>query len=234
MDIITEVKNELKKKTNPIGQKSAQRFFKEKIKCYGLKAKEVKEISKKYFAQVKKLEKENIFSLIEELFRSGYEEEAMIAADWVYRIKGKLEESDIYIFELWIDKYIDDWAKCDTFCNHSVGHLIEKNPHLIKTLKKWAYSKNKWLRRASAVSLIAPARRGLFLNDIFEISDILLLDKEDMVQKGYGWLLKVSSDKDQKKVFEYVMKNKNKMPRTSLRYAIEKMPEKLRKKAMEK
>jgi 3-methyladenine DNA glycosylase AlkD len=60
----------------------------------------------------------------------------------------------------------------------------------------------------------------------------LLLDKEDLVQKGYGWLLKVSSEENEKKVFDYVMKNKGKIPRTALRYAIEKMPKNLKKKAM--
>jgi 3-methyladenine DNA glycosylase AlkD len=58
------------------------------------------------------------------------------------------------------------------------------------------------------------------------------MDEDDMVQKGYGWLLKVASKLNQKKVFEFVYARRLKMPRTALRYAIEKMPESLRKKAM--
>ena len=105
-------------------------------------------------------------------------------------------------------------------------------PEYIKKLKIWSKSKNRWVRRASAVSLIVPARKGLFFKDIIEICDILLLDQEDMVQKGYGWLLKVSADKNQASVLDYVLKNKSVMPRTSLRYAVEKMPKELRTKAM--
>jgi len=90
------------------------------------------------------------------------------------------------------------------------------------------------MRRASAVSLIIPARRGKFLNDIFEIADILLQDKDDLVQKGYGWMLKATSQHYQKEVFNYVVKNKSIMPRTALRYAIEKMPTDLRTEAMKK
>jgi len=71
-----------------------------------------------------------------------------------------------------------------------------------------------------------------FLKTIFEISDILLQDKEYLVQKAYGWALKVGADQDQKQVFEYVMKNKHKMPRTALRYAIEKMPKHLKKRTI--
>ena len=74
----------------------------------------------------------------------------------------------------------------------------------------------------------------MFLNDIFEIADILHSDKDDMVQKGYGWMLKAASQAHQKEVFDYVMRKKTTMPRTALRYAIEKMPAEMKKLAMEK
>lgn len=72
------------------------------------------------------------------------------------------------------------------------------------------------------------------LKEAFQIATILLNDSDDLVQKGYGWLLKVASGKNQKKVFDYVVKNKSKMPRTALRYAIELMPKNLKKEAMKK
>jgi len=74
----------------------------------------------------------------------------------------------------------------------------------------------------------------LFLQDIFEIADMLLMDKDDLVQKGYGWMLKVACQKHQQDVFDYIIRNKSIMPRTALRYAIEKMPEDMKKAAMEK
>ena len=74
----------------------------------------------------------------------------------------------------------------------------------------------------------------MFLKDIFEIADILFQDNDDLVQKGYGWMLKEASRMHQAEVFEYVMRNKATMPRTALRYAIEKMPEELRRLAMKK
>ena len=107
-------------------------------------------------------------------------------------------------------------------------------PHRIADLKEWAKSENRWLRRASAVTLIIPAKKGFFLEDIFEISDILLEDGDDMVQKGYGWMLKDASITHIDEVFEYVMKNKRRMPRTALRYAIERMPKEMKAEAMKK
>jgi 3-methyladenine DNA glycosylase AlkD len=175
-----------------------------------------------------------VFALCEELLRSDYCEEAFIAAEWAYMVRNRYSEDDFFTFECWIEKYVNNWAKCDTLCNHSVGTFIEKFPSYLANLKTWTASDNRWVRRAAAVTLILPARKGNFLEDIFEISDLLLRDRDDLVQKGYGWMLKEASKSHQQEVFEYVMKNKKDMPRTALRYAIEKFPKNLRDKAMEK
>jgi len=82
--------------------------------------------------------------------------------------------------------------------------------------------------------LIVPAKHGRFLDDIFEIADLLLTDQDDLVQKGYGWLLKEASRKHTDEVFAYVVQNRRAMPRTALRYAIELMPKDLRAEAMKK
>ena len=138
------------------------------------------------------------------------------------------------VFERWLGAYVDNWASCDTLCNHTVGDLLEMYPEYVTELKRWATSTNRWLKRAAAVSLIIPARHGLFLTEIFEITDILLLDNDDLVQKGYGWMLKAASQAHQKEIFDYVVSKKSVMPRTALRYAIEKMPPELKARAMER
>jgi 3-methyladenine DNA glycosylase AlkD len=232
-DIVQQIRADLIKQGDSDTKSSFQRFFKEKVKYHGVKSATVIKIAKQYFSQVKELDKEELFNLCEELFSSGYCEESWIAANWSHW-HGDYAEDDLKVYERWIDKYIDDWAKCDTLCNHTIGEFIEKYPQYIEELKKWARSKNRWLKRASAVSLIIPARRGDFLPDILEIADILLYDQDDMVQKGYGWMLKEASRMHQKEVFEYVLKHKDNMPRTALRYAIEKMPADLKKEAMKK
>ena len=90
------------------------------------------------------------------------------------------------------------------------------------------------MRRAAAVSLIVPAKKGQFLDEVFAIADILLLDTDDLVQKGYGWMLKAASQSHEKRVYEYVVKHRTVMPRTALRCALEKMPKALRQKTMER
>lgn len=232
--IIEDIRIELYKNADEKVRISSERFFKEPVKLYGVRTAEIVRIGKEFYNKIKENGKAEIFSQCELLWQSGLLEEAGIACNWSYYARKDYKPDDINTFEKWISKYVNNWATCDTFCNHTVGTLLTMFPEKINYLKKWTGSVNRWMRRASAVSLIVPARKGLFLNDIFEIADLLLLDKDDMVQKGYGWMLKSASQAYQKDVFEYIIKHKDVMPRTSLRYAIEKMPPGLKSVAMAK
>ncbi len=232
--ILFKIRSDLKVGVDSKTQQSFQRFFKEQVKAYGVKTAVVGKIAKKYWSEVKTLDKAELFRLCEELLGSRYTEEAFIVSHWLPDYIDNLEATDIALFKCWIETYIDNWAKCDSFCNHTIGDLIQKYPQVIGEVKSWALSKNRWLKRASAVSFIVPAKRGLFLSDAFEISYALLLDEDDLVQKGYGWLLKEESRKHQREVFNFVIKNRDVMPRTALRYAIELMPKELKIEAMKK
>lgn len=233
-DVLEAVRGELAQSVDEKTRDGAQRFFKEEVKFLGVKAASVKKIAQKYQRTIKGRAKQDIFALCENLLQSGYGEEAFIAFEWAYSMRKSFQPGDFQIFESWLRKYVDNWAKCDTLCNHTIGAFIEKYPGFVENLKGWARSENRWLKRASAVTLILPARNGDFLKDVLEISDILLKDKDDLVQKGYGWMLKEASRKHREEVFEYIMRRKAEMPRTALRYAIEKMPEDLRRRAMER
>jgi len=172
--------------------------------------------------------------LCDELWKSGYIEESFIACNWSYYMHENYSSSDFLIFEKWLKSYVNNWASCDTLCNHTIGTFIVKYPEFLSNLIKWTKSDNRWLRRGAAVTLIIPGRNGKFLKDVLRIADQLLLDQDDLVQKGYGWMLKAASEAHEKEIFNYVMRNKTKMPRTALRYAIEKMPQELKKEAMKK
>lgn len=232
--LVNKIRKELLQNSETKVRISAQRFFKEKIKIYGVKSAVVKKISKIYDKEILALDKREVYDLCEQLWQSDYMEESFVACHFTYRICKKFEPADFVIFEKLIDKYVSNWASCDTFCNHTMGTFLTMYPKYLSNLKKWAKSKNRWMRRAAAVSLIVPARNDKFLSDIFDIANILLIDGDDMVQKGYGWMLKAASKTHTKEVFEYVMKHKDKMPRTALRYAIEKMHKAYKVRAMKR
>ncbi len=233
-DIINEIRKELEENSDINTQETGQNFFKEQIKLHGVKTATVTKISKKFFQQLKGKTKAEIFDLCDTLWQSGYMEESFIACNWSYALRKDFEAGDFEVFENWISNYVTNWASCDTLCNHTIGVFIEMYPGYLDRLKIFAKSENRWMRRAAAVTLIIPARRGKFINDILEISDILLPDKDDLVQKGYGWMLKAASQAHQNEIFNYVLSKKASMPRTALRYAIEKMPEELKAIAMKR
>lgn len=232
--LLQKLRSDLEANANPATKAGFQHYFKETAKFHGVKTGTVNQIARVYWKEVKLLDKQVIFSLCEDLFRSDFNEEAFIVSDWVPKLTDKFEPSDLVIFKRWIDTYINNWAKCDTFCNHTVGNFMEKYPESTGELINWTASPNRWMKRAAAVSLIVPAKHGKFLPEVFLISDRLLTDKDDMVQKGYGWLLKEASRLHQNEVFQYVVKNKKVMPRTALRYAIELMPKELKIEAMKR
>jgi len=237
-NIIETVRKTLKAQGCAAVRESSKRFFKEAVKVHGLKSADASKIAKTYFAEVKHLPKEEIWSLGESLMQSGYLEEFSMACLWISHTHKDLKLKDWTIIDHWVDSYITNWAMCDVFCcggmgkGGTVASFLEMYPQYLKKLQGWAKSKNLWKRRAAAVSLVGPARKGLFHEEIFALAEILLHDSEDMVQKGYGWLLKEASHSNQQAVFEFVMKHKAAMPRTALRYAIEKMPKELKALAM--
>lgn len=231
-DIIAAIRRDLAAQASEETKEGARRFFKEEIRLHGVKAPAVRAIARKYFPRGR--EKAEIFSLCEELLRSGCFEEAMIAFDWAERLKKSFGPSDFAVLERWLQTYVSNWAECDTLCNHAAGSFIDAFPGHVVRLEEWARSENRWVRRGAAVSLVLPARRGGFLEEVFSIADLLLEDSDDLVQKGYGWMLKEASKQHPEEVFSFVMARKQRMPRTALRYAVEKLPPELRRQAMAK
>jgi len=231
-EIIASLKEELVANASLKVRESGERFFREPVHMYGIRSSEVVRIGKDHFKKVADKSKAEIFSICDSLWQSGIIEESFIACNWSYYMRKSYEPDDFRIFEVWVKNYVSNWASCDTLCNHSVGTLIDMYPELMPQLKEWTKSENRWVKRAAAVTLIVPARQGRFLEDIFEMADLLHSDSDDMVQKGYGWMLKAASQAHPDRVFGYIISRKSTMPRTALRYAIEKLPQELKAKAM--
>ena len=232
--IIKLVRSEFKRYINIKYRDGERRFFKEKIKNYGVRTPDRRKVAKNMLYLIKDLKKDKVFKICEEMLKSKYNEESTIAFDWVYRRKDEFEVKDFKIFEKWVKKYVDNWAKCDDFCTHSLGFLINKYPKLSKDLFLWTKSKNRWVKRAAAVVYIYPWNKPKAINWVMKTAKVLLMDPDDMVQKGYGWMLKEASKHHLERVFKYVMSEKHRMPRTALRYAIELMPKKMKINAMKK
>lgn len=233
-EIIESIRKQLAENADEKTRAGGKRFFKEAVQLYGVKTGTVNKIGNQAFQLIKSLPKTKIIELCEELWKSGMLEESFIACNWAYALCKQYAPEDFALFETWVQKYINNWASCDSFCNHTMGSFLERYPGFVENIKTWSHSQNRWVKRASAVSFIIPARKGQFQKEIFEIADNLLLDKDDMVQKGYGWMLKSLAEAYENEVYNYVIDHKTNMPRTALRYAIEKMPEEKKREAMKR
>ncbi|HMK05578.1 MAG TPA: DNA alkylation repair protein [Ferruginibacter sp.] len=128
-------------------------------------------------------------------------------------------------FELYIRRHdrINNWDLVDLGCLNMTGSWLYDQPHDI--LYKLARSKNLWERRTAILSTCYFIRQG-DLADTFRIAEILVNDREDLIHKATGWMLRFAGDKDAKKLLSFLDKHAATMPRTLLRYAIEKMDKK--------
>lgn len=210
-------------------------FFKEPVNPLGVRSADVNKLVAECWKEVENWEKQSIHQLCEHLFNTGTFEEGSVACKLATRIGKKASApEDLDILEEWIDKHITNWAHCDDLCTHAVGDLFTTYPETAERALEWAESPNRWLRRAAAVSFVFPGKKGLHHELVFTIADKLLTDDDDLVQKGYGWMLKSTSLSAPDTVFRFVCERRTTMPRMALRYAIEKLPKAMRREAMKK
>jgi 3-methyladenine DNA glycosylase AlkD len=113
---------------------------------------------------------------------------------------------------------INNWDLCDVGCLYMTGSYLYDKSHDI--LYKLARSKNIWERRTAILSTCYFIRQG-DLTDTFKIAEILVHDKEDLIHKATGWMLRFAGAKDQKKLIAFLNKYAATMPGTLLRYSIE-------------
>jgi len=232
--LISDITRELKRAAETDYQKAQQWFFKEDISLLGVRVGKVRGIGNRFFGQLKGAPKDNILNTAEDLMKIDLQEFRVIGMEWARKQQNHFTTKDFARFERWVKRYVSNWAVSDGVSVWLVGDLLRQYPSLIRNTVAWRRARNRWVRRAAAVSLIPAVRAKQNLRDAFACADELLTDQDDLVQKGYGWLLKEASHEYPKEVFEYVMKNKGDMPRTALRYAIEKLSATRRKQAMAK
>jgi 3-methyladenine DNA glycosylase AlkD len=117
-----------------------------------------------------------------------------------------------------------NWATTDAICGALIGPLVLQHPELGARLRAWAGDRNMWVRRASIVGLIPRARRGESLDLVYEIARRLHRDREDLIQKAVGWALREAGKTDMPRLERYLRANGAVIPRTTVRYAIERFP----------
>ncbi len=229
---LNELRKELKKEADKKQADNLQRFFKtgkgeygEGDKFYGIKVPVQRRIAKSHSDLT-------LYDL-KELLNSPVHEERLISlfilVDQYTGGDDKIKET-IFRFYLENTKQINNWDLVDLSAPKIVGaHLLNRDKDI---LFKLAASSNLWERRIAILATYLFIK-NLYFETTFQISEILLKDKHDLIHKGVGWMLREVGNKNINEEEMFLKKNYKKMPRTMLRYAVEKFPEKKRKDYMQ-
>lgn len=233
-DLLARVRSELAAHADPEVRQSALKFSREPVDLWGVRAPDVKRIARAVTREVKNWPLAARDDFAAELWKSGKLEEAGVAI-YVYRRLSRLfGKREFRLFERWIDRYVSNWAACDGVSSWLLSACIGNEPALIGRLSAWTRSRNRWKRRAAAVSLLQEAKQGRHTDAILEIAALLLEDRDDMVRKGLGWILKEAYPKRPREVVAFLKARAARAPRLVLRIAAEKMSPRDRAAALSK
>jgi len=125
-----------------------------------------------------------------------------------------------------------NWATTDAMCGIVIGPLLLKYPELIPKLRGWAGHQNMWVRRASIVGLLKPMKSGRTVDQVYATAKQLHRDPNDLIHKAVGWALREAGKMDAARLDRYLRANVRGIPRTTFRYAIERLGSKNRRELM--
>jgi len=201
-----------------------QWFFKDEIKSHGWYTGDLR---RAVWRCRKEILREHDFAFLvqvaDQLFSGRVLEEKVAAVFLLEQLDAQFGDREFKLFEAWLDR-ISSWADHDGLVHYLVAPMVAAKPVRVKAVFRWAKSRNRWQRRAACVALIRGARAKMLFPEIVKLSNSLLADEDDMVQKGLGWLLRETAKFNAKRAVPYLMKIRNRAPRLVLRTACETLP----------
>lgn len=225
--MLNNLLKEIQSKANPEKAKIYQRFFKTGKGEYGegdiflgLTMPQQREIAKNYT---------NLsFSQISKLLDSEIHEHRM-QAGIILTSKFKERPEETLNFYLKNAKKFNNWDLVDVTCDKIVGQFLLDKPKQRKLIYDLAKSKNLWEKRIAIVSTFKFIKNNQ-LGDTIKVSELLLKDKHDLIHKAIGWMLREVGKRNKEVLVDFLKTNYKSIPRTTLRYSIERFSEEERKK----
>ena len=231
-DVAAQIRGALKEGGSAKHSTGVQWFFKDEIKSHGWYTAALRRAVRKCRREI--LSERDFNFLVEvadELFSGKVLEEKVAAVFLLEGLDAQFGDREFKLFEKWLDR-ISSWADHDALVHSLIAPMMVAKPARVKDAFRWAKAKKRWHRRAACVALIRGTRVRMFFPEIVKLSDLLLSDPDDMVQKGLGWLLRETAKFDAKRTVPYLMKIRERAPRLVLRTACETLPETKKKKIL--
>src|ERR1700676_2096583 len=211
-----------------------QWFFKEEVKSHGWYTAKLRREAIRTRRRIREeLGLDFLLQVADKLFAGRILEEKIFAVFLLENLTEEFGDAEFRLFESWLQR-ITSWVEHDGLVHYLIAPMIAAKPARAAKVFRWAKSPDRWLRRAACVALIQGTRRKTFSSEIERLSNVLLADEDDMVQKGLGWLLRETAKADSKRTVPYLMSIREQAPRLVLRTACETLPLAARKKILAK
>jgi 3-methyladenine DNA glycosylase AlkD len=211
-----------------------QRYFKDPIRAFGVDYKAYKEWRKGFGARLKKgWSLQNAVEFCEIMLEDPHMESRGTGFWAVGEFIDEAGPERFPEFARWLGEVCDNWGCVDGMVPTVLSPLVRRYPELAGEVKAWTGSENQWVRRGAAVAFVTLVDDEEMRAHGYEIATRLQDDGEDLTQKAVGWMLREAGKVDRDELEAYLLDMGPKVPRTTLRYAIEKFPKADRKRIME-
>jgi 3-methyladenine DNA glycosylase AlkD len=209
-----------------------QHFFKEVVKSRGWYTAELRKFAVRFRrSMARERGLDFVVQVADQLFSGQILEEKAMAVFLLEKDTKSFGDEEFQLFASWLDR-VSSWSDHDALVHDLLAPMIAAEHSRCQQVFQWAKSANRWRRRAACVALIRGARERKFLDQIVRLSNLLLHDEDDMVQKGLGWLLRETAKADARRTVPFLLKIREKAPRLVLRTACETLPAATRRRVL--
>ena len=210
----------------PVGSFNAERYFRgdHGLRFYNTGTAPMRALARSiHAANREQWGVRDAMALADELVADPYLETKSIGIELVGRYKRDFTPTLLPRWKRWLaHDYSANWATTDAICGLLLGPLLVTHPPIVPQMRSWARHRNLWVRRASIVGLIKPmAKNPAALDVAYDVANALHPDGHDLIHKGVGWALREAGKADAPRLERYLRTNGPSIPRTTLRYAIE-------------
>jgi len=235
--IARDVKAWLRKHRDPKRAAFLRKYFKEtdKVDFFGISTPLVRDYEKSLWERFRGTwTLADAVRLCDLMLPDKYHEMKSIAVIVLLRFQKEFGSDLFGKIKSWLEKdACNSWAAVDILCPDALGVLYVRYPELVERVKSWADHPNRWVKRGSAVGFIKTARRGLCLDAAYDVAERLFIVPDDLIHKATGWLLRESGKTDAARLEAFLRRHGPRIPRTTLRYAVERFPEAKRKRLLQ-
>jgi 3-methyladenine DNA glycosylase AlkD len=232
--IAAEIQHLLRGEGSPEHAAGVQWFFKDEIKSHGWYTAKLRRVAVRFRRKIQEeFGLDFLLQVADRLFTGRILEEKVFAVFLLEKLTADFGDTEFRMFESWLSR-ISSWADHDGLVHYLIAPMVAAKPNRAARVFRWAKSPDRWHRRAACVALIQGTRKRMFFPEIKRLSDLLLSDEDDMVQKGLGWLLRETAKADANRTVPYLMSIRERSPRLVLRTACETLSAGVRKKILAK